>query len=484
MSSWSNFGLMGRFYITTPIYYVNDRPHIGHAYTTIAADILARFHRLKGEQVFFLTGTDEHGTKVAQGAKIAGLPPKKFCDQNAKLYKESWKNLDISFDKFIRTTDTEHEEAVKKFMTKLKEKGVIYEGTYRGLYCTGCEKFITEKELVDGICPDHKKPPEQLTEKNYFFKLKDYLPRVKQLIDQGEIVIEPVERKNEVLGLLKQGLDDFSVSRESVKWGIALPFDQSQVIYVWVEALQNYITAIAYGRDDAEFNKWWPADVQLMARDIIKFHAIFWPALLIACDLKPPKKIFAHGYFSIDGVKMSKSLGNVIDPNQLVEKFGSDATRYLLLTQFPFGQDGDIKAELFLEKYNADLANGLGNLVARASMMIEKFLAGKIAQNQEKKIEDFEKMRDDIANLKFHEAFGACWKKISQANYQIDQEKPWELAKTDQGRLKEVLTNLAQTIISIAEILEPLMPKTALKIKNQFSAEKITKQDSLFPRLS
>lgn len=473
---------MKKFYITTPIYYVNDRPHIGHAYTTIAADVLARFHRLKGNEVFFLTGTDEHGAKVAQSADQEHKEVKAFCDENARLFKDSWANLDISHDKFIRTTDPEHEQAVKKFMSNLQDQGAVYEGTYEGLYCTGCEKFITEKELVGGLCPDHKKPPESLKEKNYFFKLKDFLPDVAKMIAANEIIIEPAGRRNEVLGLIKQGLDDFSVSRESVKWGIPLPFDPGQVIYVWVEALQNYITAIGYGRDDQEFSKWWPADIHLMAKDIIKFHAIFWPALLIAAGLKPPRKIFAHGFFSFDGQKMSKSLGNVIDPNALVEEYGSDATRYLLLTQFPFGQDGDIKADLFEEKYNADLANGLGNLVARISNMIEKFLDGQVLLKKDQRIKEAGEIEQNILDLKFHEAFVSIWEVIGRANQTIDQEKPWELAKKDQARLEKVLTDLAQVTVNVADLLQSLMPKTAKKIKSQFLAEKIKKQKPLFPR--
>ncbi|MFC1662705.1 class I tRNA ligase family protein, partial [Patescibacteria group bacterium] len=348
-----------KFYITTPIYYVNDKPHIGHAYTTIAADVMARYWRKKlGEDnVFYLTGTDEHGAKVAESAEKAGKSPKEFTDEVTELFKEAWAKLDISHNYFVRTTDERHHKSVDKFMEQLKKSGSIYEGEYEGLYCRGCEKFLTEKELVDGKCEIHDTEPEQLKEKNYFFKLTDYADKVQELIESDKMVVEPAWAKSEVLGLFKQGLEDFSITRESVKWGVPLVFDKEQMVYVWVEALQNYISAIGYGDDDKEFKKWWPASIHLMAKDILKFHAIYWPAMLLAVGTKPPEKQFIHGFFSIDGKKMSKSIGNVIDPNYLVEKFGSDATRYLLLSQFPFGQDGDIKAEKFAEQYNADLAN-------------------------------------------------------------------------------------------------------------------------------
>ncbi|MFH2104698.1 MAG: class I tRNA ligase family protein [Parcubacteria group bacterium] len=325
-----------KFYITTPIYYVNDKPHIGHAYTTVAADVLARYHRLRGDDVHFLTGNDEHGDKVARSAEEAGQEPQAFCDEMSAKYQLTWDRLNIGYDDYIRTTEPRHKEAVQDFLTVLKDKGAIYEGTYEGLYCTGCEKFLTDKELVDGECPDHKKAPEKLSEKNYFFKLGDYLNEVKRQIEKDEIKVDPENIKREVLGLFKQDLQDFSVSRESVKWGIELPFDKSQKTYVWVEALQNYITAIGYKDDQKKFKRYWPADVHLMAKDIIKFHAIFWPAMLLAADLPVPKQIFAHGFFTIDGQKMSKTIGNVIDPNDLVDEYGADATRYLILSQFWF----------------------------------------------------------------------------------------------------------------------------------------------------
>lgn len=477
---------MKKFYITTPIYYVNDRPHIGHAYTTIAADVLARYWRRKigKDNVFFLTGTDEHGTKVAEKAEAEGKTPKVYADEISQLFKEAWGNLGIEYNQFIRTTDKQHKKAVDVFMLKLKESGALYEGTYEGLYCTGCERFYTEKELTDGKCPLHHTVPHTVKEKNWFFHLSDYAERVKEMIESDEMLIEPETSKKETLGLFKQGLEDFSITRESVKWGIPLVFDKKQTIYVWIEALQNYISAIGYGDDEKQFNKWWPADVHLMGRDILKFHAIFWLALLLAVGLKPPQKQFVHGFFSIDGKKMSKSLGNVIDPNHLVDQFGSDATRYLLLSQFPFGQDGDIKAARFKEQYNADLANGFGNLVARTTNMVEKYAAGVVETVE--RTNDVRKIEKHIEQLEFDQALKEWNKIVTWANVQIDQAEPWKLAKSgadhDKKQLEELLKRLVATIKSLGQVIEPFMPGVAAKVGEQLAAKKITKGEALFPR--
>jgi methionyl-tRNA synthetase len=309
-----------RYLITTPIYYVNEKPHIGHAYTTIAGDVLARFYRQQKAEVFFLTGTDEHGIRIERLAEKAGKKPKEFCDEICELFKEAWKKLDIQYDYFIRTTDERHRQAVAKFMNKLKKVDAVYKDEYKGLYCSGCENFLTEKELVDGLCPNHKEPPEKIREENYFFKLDQYLAPVQELIENDKIMIRPEGAKKEVLGLLKQGLQNFSVSREKVKWGIPLPFDQKQNIYVWTEALLNYVSAVGYGDNEAEFKKWWQDGyvIHLMAKDILKFHAVYWPAMLIAAGIKVPEFEFLHGFFTVDSRKMGKSLGNTIDPNQLV----------------------------------------------------------------------------------------------------------------------------------------------------------------------
>jgi methionyl-tRNA synthetase len=469
----------GIFFITTPIYYVNDKPHIGHAYTTVAADILARWHKQKGDEVFFLTGTDEHGAKVAESAKKANKLPQQFCDENSALFKKSFDNLNLSYDYFIRTTDKRHEEAVRKFMQKLYDQGDIYEGAYEGLYCTGCENFLTEKELVDGKCPDHLKVPEKISEKNYFFKLTKYLGRVQELIEKDEIHILPEDKKKEALGLFKQGLSDFSVSRENVEWGIPLPFDKKQVTYVWVEALQNYISAIGYGDDRQNFEKWWQNPFHIMAKDILKFHCVYWPALLLAVGEKPPKQLFLHGFFSINGQKMSKSIGNVIDPNDLVAKYGADATRYLLISQFPFGQDGDIKQEKFDEQFNSDLANGLGNIVSRVANLIE-LSEGNIKPKGSDEL--FNRVSDDISNLKFHDAIKTIFVLISNLNGELQKVKPWEMPNDSEDRAK-FLERVACELLSVSKAIWSFMPDTAKQIEERFLAEKITKGKPLFPRI-
>lgn len=467
-----------KFYITTPIYYVNDKPHIGHAYTTIAADVLARFHRSQGAEVFFLTGTDEHGDKVAESAKKQGMGVEEFVEQNANEFKSTFSNLNIQYDIFMRTTMSEHNESVQVFMTKLKDAGALYEGEYTGLYCKGCEDFYTEKDLLDGKCPIHGVIPEEVQEKNWFFALEKYLPKVQQLIESGEMVVEPESRKKEVLGLFKQGLKDFSVTRERVTWGLDFP-GSHQKIYVWVEALQNYISAIGYGRTDELFHKWWPADAHLMAKDIIKFHGVYWPALLLAAGEQPPKKIFAHGFFSLDGKKMSKSLGNVIDPNDLVKKFGADATRYLLLTQFPFGQDGDIKAEKFAEQFNADLANGLGNLVSRTATLIEK---NKIElETIEVRTEERNAVEKAYREMRFDDALKMCRGILAEDDKYINDTKPW--ATTDRAILASILQKLKDDILCVAELIEPVMPSISAQIIEQFTAPAITKGKPLFPRM-
>lgn len=475
---------MRKFYITTPIYYVNDKPHIGHAYTTIAADVLARYYRQKGDEVFFLTGTDEHGDKVAKSAEDNNMDVRKFVDQNATEFQKTFANLKISNDIFMRTTLREHNESVQIFMKKLHAAGAIYQSDYEGLYCRGCEDFYTEKDLAEGLCPVHKVKPELVKEKNWFFKLEEYLPRVEHMIEWGEMIIEPASRKNEVLGLFKQGLKDFSVTRERVKWGLDFPIDSSQKIYVWVEALQNYISAIGYGRDDKQFNKWWPANVHLMAKDIIKFHAIYWPAMLIAVGVKPPKKIFAHGFFSLNGQKMSKSLGNVIDPNAMVEQYGVDGTRYLLLSQFPFGQDGDIKESLFKEKYNADLANNLGNLVSRVFNMIEQYCDGRIPKQLPSPIY-LEMIGEKIEQLEFDEALKNIWQAIAKANQLIDSNEPWKMAKdaNKKEELNELLSQLASFLSDLVPLLNPFMPDVAASIVGGLNADKIIKGEPLFKRL-
>lgn len=480
------------FYVTTPIYYVNDVPHIGHAYTTIAADVLARYWRRKigKESVFFLTGTDEHGQKIAESAAEAGVTPQELVDRNAAEFQVAFRALNITNDVFMRTTAPEHKESVDMFMKKLHGAGALYEGEYEGLYCKGCEDFYAEKDLADGVCPTHGTTPELVREKNWFFRLSSYLEAVEQAIISGEMEIAPESKKNETLGLIRElgklgAKADFSVTRERVTWGVDFSPDPSQKIYVWVEALQNYISALGYP-DGGKFKKFWPADVHLMAKDIIKFHAVYWPAMLIAAGVALPKKIFAHGFFSLNGKKMSKSLGNVIDPLAMVERYGADATRYLLLSQFPFGNDGDIQEQRFAEKYNADLANGLGNLVSRTTNMIGQYLGGNV-DRPKIAMELSDEVGTALESLAFDSALQLIWGAISEANEIIDIEKPWVRAKegsdTARQSISRTLTELRASVEVIGHAVTPFMPEVGEKIVAAVTTEKIKKSPPLFPRI-
>lgn len=483
---------MKTFYITTPIYYVNDVPHIGHAYTTIAADVLARYWRKKiGEKdVFFLTGTDENAQKNVESAAEHDMDTQQFIDMNAKKFEGAFAALHISNDMFMRTTAPFHKESVDVFMQKLHDAGALKEGVYEGLYCTGCEDFYLEKDLKDGLCPIHGTKPEIVKEKNWFFRLSEYLDKVEHVIGSGEMEVAPETKKSETLGLIKElkklgEKADFSVTRERATWGVDFVVDPTQKVYVWVEALQNYISALGYP-DGERFKKFWPADVHLMAKDILKFHAVYWPAMLMAAGVELPKKIFAHGFFSLNGKKMSKSLGNVIDPLAMVEKFGVDATRYLLLSQFPFGNDGDIQEERFAEKFNADLANGLGNLLSRTTNLIEKNLGGSV---ERKEVDGglFKKSSSYIESLSFDEALKSIWQAIAEANAYFDEAKPWALAKEDNAEAKEKLKNVLSEVCArleeIARAVTPFMPDIGEKIAVLVTADKIVKAEPLFPRI-
>jgi len=465
------------FYVTTPLYYVNDQPHLGSAYTTIAADILARWNRILGNNVFFLTGTDEHGAKIAESAKEHDLEPQKFCDKMAPRFAEAWKSLNISNDFFIRTTDTRHEKFVIKFIKKIKKKGDIYKGKYEGWYCLGCEKFVTETELIDKKCPLHpNREPTWSTEENYFFKLSKYqkilLDAIENPDNKYHYEILPEERKNEILSRLKGGIKDVSLSRANVRWGIPLPWDKKHTVYVWIEALLNYLSALEINKK----NKFWPANVQLLAKDILWFHSVIWPALLISSGKELPKKVFAHGYLTVNGQKMSKSLGNVIDPIAFSTKYSVDSLRYFLFRETVFGQDGDFSETEFIKRVNGDLADGLGNLLNRTLVLIEKNLSGEIKKSRpEQKI--LNKINEvvgfynaEINSLKFNLVLEKIWTLVFELNKYITDEKPWEIKNG--RRLEQVLYNIAEGIRIIGILIYPFMPSTAEKIFEQLGLDK------------
>lgn len=469
-----------KFYITTPIYYVNDTPHIGHAYTSVAADVLARWRRLNGHEVFYLTGTDEHGAKIAQAAAKAGQSPKEFCDYISGEYKKAWEKLQITNDDFIRTTDTAHESAVKYFLQKLHDSGNLYLKKYEGMYCVPCEKFLATQDLNEDLCcPDHKQKPVTRSEENYFFKLSAYRDKlIERILDDAHpdhMEICPPERKSEIIGKLKAApLEDISISRATIEWGIPLPFDKAQTAYVWIDALLNYITALGYENNSEVFKKFWPADVHLMAKDILWFHSVIWPAMLIASGIPLPKKVFAHGFFTIDGQKMSKTLGNIIRPDELINSFGPDAARYLILSLFPFGVDGDISRAGLTERYNSDLANNLGNLANRTLDMIEKFsgkvipqgavLPGSVSEGILSNLSSSEQL---LENLEFSRFTASLQTAIDTANRYIQNTAPWKMAKENNPELPSVLYNLAANLKIITAYILPFMPMTSQKIWEQ-----------------
>jgi methionyl-tRNA synthetase len=485
----------GTFYITTPIYYVNDAPHIGHAYTTIAADVLARYWRLRGRDVFFLTGLDEHGQKVQQAAAKAGIDPQAHCDKLAPQFQDLWRRLNISNDAFIRTTDAEHKRVVQRYLQELFDKQLIYKADYSGWYCTFDERFWTEKDVADGLCPDCKRPVEKLSEHNYFFKMGQYQDRLIEHMKKNDRFIRPESRRNEVLGFLStQKLGDLSISRPKsrLSWGIELPFDKDYVTYVWFDALVNYISALEYlPREKPIGNRFWPANVHLVGKDILTTHAVYWSTMLMALNLPLPETIFAHGWWTVDGEKMSKSRGNVVDPNKMVETYGVDAFRYFLLREVPFGQDGDFSEQAFDRRRKSDLANGIGNLLSRTLAMIDRSCNGSIPEVSNDYVafakdgyKGLEHAKDQllllgktydgsVGNFEFNNLLQSIVTCATNVDIFIDSHEPWRLAKVPEKRLElnAVLYAAAECLRILSLYIYPFMPDTAKNIAEQLGLD-------------
>ncbi len=477
-----------KFYITTPIYYPSDNFHIGHCYTTIIADAIARYKRLEGYDTFFLTGTDEHGQKIQKKAEDKGISPKEYVDVIVENAKDLWKSLGISYDKFIRTTDNEHVLAVQKIFKKLYDQGDIYKGEYKGLYCTPCESFWTESQLDEnGNCPDCHREVHEVSEEAYFFKLSKYQKRLEEFLESNPDFIQPISRKNEMLNnFIKPGLEDLCVSRTSFDWGIPVTFDDKHVVYVWIDALSNYISALGYlSEDESLFKKYWPADLHIVGKEIVRFHTIIWPIMLMALDLPLPKQVFGHGWLIINGGKISKSLGNYKDPREYISLYGVDAVRYFVLREVPFGNDGNFSEEALINRTNADLANVLGNLVNRTIGMINKYFDGividkKINEDIDTELINFvlslkDKIEDNMNNLEISVALDSIFEVYRRCNKYIDETMPWILAKDEskKDRLATVLYNLIESIRIATVYLQAFLPDTAKKIFTQINTDKI-----------
>lgn len=470
------------FYITTPIYYPSAKLHIGHAYCTTIADSIARFHRLAGEDVFFLTGSDEHGQKIQEKAEAEGVTPIEYTNKIVAGFQNLWKLLNISNDDFIRTTQKRHEKVVQEIFRRIYAKGDIYKGSYKGLYCTPCESYWTEHQLDEnGCCPDCHRPVQEVSEEAYFFKMSNYQDKILDYIETHPDFIQPASRRNEMINFIKQGLEDLCISRTSFDWGIPVPIDEKHVIYVWFDALTNYLTPIGFLDDPEKFNKFWPADLHLVGKEIVRFHTIIWPCILMALDLPLPKKVYGHGWLIVDGDKMSKSKGNVVDPIGLIEEFGADAIRYFLLREINLGQDGNFSRDALIQRINSDLANDLGNLLHRTLNMIGKFQDGVVLAPQGESDIDKSLKADADETVKFFDenmqkmelslTIKKVWAFISRANKYIDETAPWALAKdeTKKQELANVMYNLVESLRHISVLIEPFMPITAERIWQQLN---------------